>query len=521
MTTVKTIDVAVVSTVDKYESGMKKAGTLTDAFNKDLQGLTDGFAGHIPVVGQFSNVLGALGPVAAGAGAAFAAAGAGIGLAVAGFTEAKAVILPALDRLEDAALTADRLGILTAELQKLHYAAEAAANVGAEQFNTALDKMSKAISSADVGNKKAIATFQQLGLNIKELARLSPDEAFLRIADAMSQVQSPMDQVRLTMEIFGKSGADLVNVLREGSSGIEAFGERAEELRLVMSEVDAENVKAAKDAIDDLELAFQGLGNTLAVFVAPTLAQILKDLTDIIALQPGNQLGNWLGDLSHGMAVGNAAGGLAGIAVGVAAAGANIVQEASQRAAAAPKPADSAAGKLNPGEIQRGIEAAEALAAQQEKIRQAQERETEQAIENEERARLAMYAELDRVQREEERKRQQAARELDRERVNHQMDLARSAQRFREAQDRERKKRSEEIVDQLRADLERQKVGIASAASVAPAALDRGSQEAFSAFNQANKNVKMAEQQLTVQKKMERHLEELKRRGVVLQEAKL
>jgi hypothetical protein len=85
-----------------------------------------------------------------------------------------------------------------------------------------------------------------------------------------------------------------------------------------------------------------------------------------------------------------------------------------------------------------------------------------------------------------------------------------------------RKQQSDAIVANLRREMEAGRSAMQAAANIkGPAALERGSQAAFSAFQENKRGADVMDKQLALQKKMEMHLAELKRRGIVLAEAKL
>jgi len=80
--------------------------------------------------------------------------------------------------------------------------------------------------------------------------------------------------------IFGKSGADLLPLLKIGAGGIGDLEARAKELGLVLNSTDVQKVKAANDAIDELKSAIVGVGNAIAVAAAPYVEYFAKQLTN-------------------------------------------------------------------------------------------------------------------------------------------------------------------------------------------------------------------------------------------------
>ena len=87
---------------------------------------------------------------------------------------------------------------------------------------------------------------------------MSPDAQFAAISDAMSGVGLASDKTRLAMDIFGKSGGALIQLLGSGSEGLNQFGKEAEDLGLLMGDA-REGVGGVNDAIDKMKMAWGAL----------------------------------------------------------------------------------------------------------------------------------------------------------------------------------------------------------------------------------------------------------------------
>lgn len=184
-----------------------------------------------------------------------------------------------LDAGDALAKTSDKLGIATEKLAGLHHAAQLN-GVSVETFNMALQRMVRRVAEAGQGTGEAVKALEELGLNAKELSALSPDKQFEMVADAMSQVATQGDRVRLAMKLFDSEGVSLVNVLRLGSDGLSKMQQEAEKLGLALNRVDAAKFEIANDAVLRLKEVFSGLGNQLAVQLSPLIAGVADALRD-------------------------------------------------------------------------------------------------------------------------------------------------------------------------------------------------------------------------------------------------
>lgn len=166
-----------------------------------------------------------------------------------------------------------RTGISVETLSELAYAAELS-GADLDTLEGSLRKMQKAIVAAAEGSESATEALGQLGLTVEDLRGLSPDQQFKFIADRLSQIQSPAVKAALAMELFGKSGTQLLPLMSEGAKGIEALQQQARDLGLTMSTEDAKAAEALNDAFDTLwKVVKQGVF-VIGSALAPTLKAV-------------------------------------------------------------------------------------------------------------------------------------------------------------------------------------------------------------------------------------------------------
>ena len=175
---------------------------------------------------------------------------------------------------------ADRIGIASDQLRILNYAAEqTGASAGTMQM--ALQRMTRRISEASTGSGEAVGALNELGLSAEYLAGLSPDKQFGAIADAMQNVSSQGDKVRLAMKLFDSEGVALVNTLAGGSAGLDEFGAKAQQMGLLLGD-QGDKVRSASDAIANMQKAWHGMVQQIATLVAPWLEKIANFITRIV-----------------------------------------------------------------------------------------------------------------------------------------------------------------------------------------------------------------------------------------------
>ena len=176
-----------------------------------------------------------------------------------------------------------RTGVAAETLQELGFAA-AQSGVGTEELQTSLGKLARQMNAASEGSKEALSAFTQLGVKVTNAdgTLRSVDDVFAELADRFVEIDNPAKRTALAMEVFGRSGANLLPLLLEGGAGIDAMREAAIDLGLVMSN---EAVRAADtfgDSLDALRGFFDSLKRDVGQVLIEGLQPLLSELLEFI-----------------------------------------------------------------------------------------------------------------------------------------------------------------------------------------------------------------------------------------------
>jgi phage-related protein len=181
-----------------------------------------------------------------------------------------------------------RTGVTVEALSELRYAAEQSGS-GAEDLEKGLRTMSRSIIEAARGSAQGRRNLSRLGLTIADLTGLSPDQQFELIADRLSRIQNPANRATIAMEIFGRTGANLLPLLSSGAEGIRELRDEADRLGLTMSTEDAEAAEAFGNALNALWKALKQAAFSVGAALAPAIQQVAQWITRVVAL-----IGSWL-----------------------------------------------------------------------------------------------------------------------------------------------------------------------------------------------------------------------------------
>ena len=202
------------------------------------------------------------------------------------------------DTAEQTQHTADTFGLTTGEVQALK--AEASGlGVPFDAFTNAMQRSSRALTTAREGSKQAQEAFKVLGINIHE--PITETELLQKELAGLANIQDIPTRLGIAMQVFGRNIqqiAPLIGVTREQLDGI---NQATTEYGIRNDEAQAAGLKLA-DAFNINKIAMQGLDEALTAQLAPTFTHIVEGMNAfagavIRAIQPGSQLRETLAGL--------------------------------------------------------------------------------------------------------------------------------------------------------------------------------------------------------------------------------
>lgn len=190
-------------------------------------------------------------------------------------------VVGAVDRMKMLNSEAKVLGIGTAELSRLHYAATMT-SVANETMDAGLEKLTLNIQKAASGGKEMAESLAAVGLDARELVNLTPDQQFLRLAAAMEKTESQGQRLLAAHTLLGRANTDLVKTLAVGEKGLLKLGAQSDAAGYTVPPQFVADVTASGKAVKELKLAMEGVANVLAVGVSPMMqagASAVKAIT--------------------------------------------------------------------------------------------------------------------------------------------------------------------------------------------------------------------------------------------------
>jgi hypothetical protein len=203
-------------------------------------------------------------------------AGAAIGAALAaGATAAAVALRNAINRMDQIGEAASRIGIATEALSGLEWAAKLS-DASLEQLQGGLLRLIKNAGDATSGNKVLAQSFKAIGVSTTNAdgSLRDAEGLLLDIADVFAQLPNGAEKSKLALDLFGRSGAQLIPLLSRGSEGIAELQREAEALGLTFDQTAAEQAGEFNDAIDRVTAGMQGAATQIGIGLLPKLTEM-------------------------------------------------------------------------------------------------------------------------------------------------------------------------------------------------------------------------------------------------------
>ena len=259
--TLEELNVVLKSKSDQLRKDFKKVEKLGKKISK---GLTKAFK-KIPFGNAIKGAFSFKGAMVAAAGVA------GVGLLIKKVAEAA----------DNIAKMSKNLGVTSSFLQGLGFAATQS-GVSVESMNASLLKFNRAIGEAASGEKIFKDLFDAIGVSVTDANGKikGSEELFLEVADGVAQLGTEAEQAALLMELFGRAGGKMINLMAGGSAVINKFRKEAEELGLILDDELLVGAEKITDQFDIMQRALTTQVSAAVLSLAPEIQQLTGALID-------------------------------------------------------------------------------------------------------------------------------------------------------------------------------------------------------------------------------------------------
>ena len=196
------------------------------------------------------------------------------GAVVAGFG---AMVKRTIDQADAFGKLSTRTGIAADKLQAYVNAGKLA-DVSQEQLTSGLRVFARTQIEASEGVATYADAYKKLGVAVKNQdgSLKASDQLLGEIADRFADLPDGPEKAAVAMDIFGRSGAQMITLLNGGKSSLEEFNYE-------LSANFAQNAEYFNDQITKLQIGFDGFRNQLMDALLPALNAIMEVFRDLFS----------------------------------------------------------------------------------------------------------------------------------------------------------------------------------------------------------------------------------------------
>ena len=157
--------------------------------------------------------------------------------------------------------------------------------VGADKVGTSVNKLQKFMTDAAAGGAEQGATLDALGVSMSDLAGKTPTEQMGVLAGKIASISDPAERARASMEVFGKSGGELLPLLNNFGAEIEGAKGQLGDMPNVMDR--------SAGALDSLGDNLSAMGSKTMEFAAGFIESALPALNSFTSALSGVDAAGW------------------------------------------------------------------------------------------------------------------------------------------------------------------------------------------------------------------------------------
>ncbi|MDE4098885.1 hypothetical protein [Phaeobacter gallaeciensis] len=184
---------------------------------------------------------------------------------------AAVAVKSSLQMVDAQAKMAQSLGTTVKSMQVLDRAADLS-GVSIGEVQQATIQLTKRLSQAAGGSGAAAKALKRLHLSASDLQRLPLDERLARIQGALAEYVPQAERAAVASDLFG-SRAGLIFTRIDGAT-LKLAAEDVGRFGVAISEVDADRLETANDAMSRMGLAGRGLANQLTIALVPAMQTV-------------------------------------------------------------------------------------------------------------------------------------------------------------------------------------------------------------------------------------------------------
>lgn len=201
-------------------------------------------------------------------------------------------------------ITSGLLGVTTDEVQKLSFAA-GQSGVSTEEMTHGMSHLARTIYQLKQGSEEAAKEFYKAGISINQAKSFNnAEDALLALSTVVRNTQSPMERLGKTTALLGRGSIQMTDFLAKGPEAIKAMGKSAQDLGLIISRPQINNLEAMAQGFQRLHLFMDELGAYVASYFGPAIIQVIDAFIKFYNINRkviDQELKQWLNGVAYTM----------------------------------------------------------------------------------------------------------------------------------------------------------------------------------------------------------------------------
>lgn len=218
-----------------------------------------------------------------------------VGLSILGAGVATGTALLAMSKstaahAKEISLASQKIGMSQEGFQVYSKAAEIA-KIDTEKFQSGVERLMKNQYASVTGNKKMAQAFASIGVSANDSqGHLKKTDVLLKeISDKFQKAPNGAIKTALAIQLFGKSGANMIPLLNQGSKSLETL---KNEMRKTSELIDDEGVASSAEfnrKLREMSDRIEGTKNKIGLALMPAFTELSEKLLSVI-----DRVTNWI-----------------------------------------------------------------------------------------------------------------------------------------------------------------------------------------------------------------------------------
>ena len=185
------------------------------------------------------------------------------------------------------------------DIQSVQAFGQAIASVGgsSEAAIASLQRFEMQLGRAEMGGGRAAVALKSMGVSMEELQVKSTEDQLMTVIDALEKIPEPAKRMREAMMLGVPPEA--LQAFKEGGASLEKFKKKLEERGSLINVIDAQQVKDAKIAVNELRESLEVMAQNITKSVAPAVKKMAEAAEEVINwFNRHEALTGWIGKVA-------------------------------------------------------------------------------------------------------------------------------------------------------------------------------------------------------------------------------